>query len=135
MLLKERVKPHGLVCMACGIFTQSVVGIELPDALRKRFVGVFPCQPEQVLISPQDGCRTGKKRVIYGLIAEMFNAHIGKAYEPEVFRPFIGVRLPYLETAMATIIGEVGSVDAYLTETRGVTQAQQDTIREKLLVG
>ncbi|MCA8900116.1 MAG: tyrosine-protein phosphatase [Hyphomonas sp.] len=68
-------------------------------------------------------------------IARMFNAHIGKSYEPEVFRPFIGVRLPYLETAMATIIGEVGSLDTYLTETLGVTQAKQDTIREKLLVG
>jgi hypothetical protein len=41
----------------------------------------------------------------------------GKNYEPEVFRPFIGVRLPYLETAMGAIIGEVGSIDAYLTET------------------
>ena len=70
-----------------------------------------------------------------GEIAEMFNAHIGKAYEPEVFRPFIGVRLPYLETAFATIVGEVGSLDAYLTETLGVTGAQQDTIRDKLLVG
>ena len=70
-----------------------------------------------------------------GEIAEMFNAHIGKAYEPEVFRPFIGVRLPYLETAIATIEGEVGSIDTYLSETLGVTQAKQDTIREKLLVG
>ena len=70
-----------------------------------------------------------------GEIATMFNAHIGKNYEPEVFRPFIGVRLPYLETAMGTIIGEVGSLDTYLTETLGVTPAQQDTIREKLLEG
>ncbi|WP_321488648.1 tyrosine-protein phosphatase [uncultured Hyphomonas sp.] len=70
-----------------------------------------------------------------GEIATMFNAHIGKSYEPEVFRPFIGVRLPYLETAMATIIGEVGSLDTYLTKTLGVTPAQQDTIRDKLLEG
>ena len=68
-------------------------------------------------------------------IAEMFNAHIGKAYEPEVFRPFIGVRLPYLETALATIVDEVGSLDTYLSDTLGVTKAQQDTIRDKLLVG
>ena len=63
----------------------------------------------------------------------MFNAHIGKSYTPDVFRPFIGVRLPYLETAIATIEGEVGSLDTYLTETLGVTAQQQDTIREKLL--
>jgi protein-tyrosine phosphatase len=68
-------------------------------------------------------------------IATMFNAHIGKNYEPEVFRPFIGVRLPYLETAIATIEAEVGSLDTYLTKTLGVTEAQQDTIREKLLEG
>jgi hypothetical protein len=70
-----------------------------------------------------------------GEIAVMFNAHIGRNYEPEVYRPFIGVRLPYLETAMATIIGEVGSLDTYLTETLGVSGAQQDAIREKLLEG
>lgn len=68
-------------------------------------------------------------------IAEMFNAHIGKNYEPEVFRPFIGVRLPYLETALGTILDEVGSLDTYLSDTLGVTPAQQDTIRDKLLVG
>jgi len=68
-------------------------------------------------------------------IATMFNAHIGKNYEPEVFRPFIGVRLPYLETAIATIEAEVGSLDTYLTKTLGVTPAQQDAIREKLLEG
>ena len=68
-------------------------------------------------------------------IAEMFNAHIGKTYEPEVFRPFIGVRLPYLETALATIVDEAGSLDTYLSDTLGITPAQQDTIREKLLEG
>ncbi|HPE49254.1 MAG TPA: tyrosine-protein phosphatase [Hyphomonas sp.] len=67
-------------------------------------------------------------------IAAMFNAHIGKSYTPDVYRPFIGVRLPYLETALDTIVGEVGSLDSYLTDTLGVTPAQQDTIREKLLV-
>ena len=68
-------------------------------------------------------------------IAEMFNAHIGKTYEAEVYRPFIGVRLPYLETALGTIMEEAGSLDAYLADTLGVTQQQQDTIRDKLLVG
>ncbi|MEZ5998759.1 MAG: tyrosine-protein phosphatase [Hyphomonas sp.] len=68
-------------------------------------------------------------------IAAMFNAHIGKNYAPDVFRPFIGVRLPYLETALATIAEEAGSVDTYLADTLGVTPAQQDVIRGKLLVG
>ncbi len=67
-------------------------------------------------------------------IAAMFNAHIGKSYAPDVFRPFIGVRLPYLETAFARIHADAGSIDAYLADHLGVTAAQQDTIRARLLV-
>ena len=65
--------------------------------------------------------------------AKWFNEHIGKDYDPEVYRPFMGVRLRYLDTAM-TVIGEAhGSVDAYLEEKLGVDGAMQETIRARLL--
>ena len=65
--------------------------------------------------------------------ATWFNGHIGKDYEPEVYRPFMGVRLRYLDTAM-TVIGEAhGSLDAYLQEKLGVDGVMQETIRRRLL--
>lgn len=65
--------------------------------------------------------------------AKWFNQHIGKNYEPEVYRPFMGVRLRYLDTAM-TVIGEAhGSIDAYLEEKLGVDGAVQERIRERLI--
>lgn len=65
--------------------------------------------------------------------AAWFNDHIGKAYEPEVYRPFLGVRVRYLDTAM-TVMGEAhGTLDGYLEEVLGVDGAMQDAIRGRLL--
>jgi protein-tyrosine phosphatase len=66
-------------------------------------------------------------------MASQFNTFIGKSYPAEVYRPFMGVRLHYLETAFACIHEASGSVDAYLTDTLGVTDARQKTLRARLL--
>lgn len=58
-----------------------------------------------------------------------FNKLTGKNYEPEVYKPFLGVRGHYLETALGVMRAEHGSVDAYLAEALGV----DDKIREKLV--
>ena len=65
--------------------------------------------------------------------AAWFNANIGKDYDPEVYRPFMGVRLHYLDTAMTVIDEAHGSLDAYLEEVLGVDGAAQETIRGRLL--
>lgn len=67
--------------------------------------------------------------------ADYFNDLLGKSYEPEVYRPFMGVHPRYLETALTTIKSEVGSVDTYLVETLGVTQQMQDGLRARLIKG
>ena len=45
----------------------------------------------------------------------------------------MGVRRRYLETALATIEAESGSVDAYLEETLGVTKEMRDALKGRLL--
>lgn len=65
--------------------------------------------------------------------AEYFNNMLGKSYPAEVFRPFMGVDLRYLETAFETINAQSGSIDAYLTDTLGVDAGQQDAIRDRLI--
>ena len=62
-----------------------------------------------------------------------FNAMLGKDYPAEVFRPFMGVHLRYLEKAFATIRGRSGSVDAYLVDTLKVDERMQAEIRTRLL--
>lgn len=65
--------------------------------------------------------------------AAYFNDMLGKDYPAEVFRPFMGVRLRYLEKAFATIDARAGSVDAYLTDTLKVDEKMQQAIRERLI--
>lgn len=62
-----------------------------------------------------------------------FNEMLGKAYAADIYRPFMGVRRRYLETALATIEAESGSVDAYLEETLGVTKEMRDALKGRLL--
>ncbi len=65
--------------------------------------------------------------------AAYFNAMIGKSHDLEVFRPFMGVRLHYLEAAFASIEARAGSVGVYVTEALGIDAATQDAIRARLI--
>ncbi len=65
--------------------------------------------------------------------AAYFNDMLGKEYPAEVFRPFMGVHLRYLEKAFATINERAGSVDGYLVDTLKVDEKMQDAIRERLI--
>lgn len=62
-----------------------------------------------------------------------FNEMLGKDYDPEVYRPFMGVRLRYFDTAMNVIQEKYGSVDAYLAEVLGLDEAGQNRLRDRLL--
>jgi protein-tyrosine phosphatase len=65
--------------------------------------------------------------------ARHFNSMLGKHHDVEVYRPFLGVRVHYLETAMAAILAESGSLDAYLADTLGVDDSMQQAIRDRLI--
>ena len=65
--------------------------------------------------------------------AAYFNDMLGKDYPAEVFRPFMGVHLRYLEKAFATINERAGSIDGYLVDTLKVDEKMQDAIRERLI--
>lgn len=67
--------------------------------------------------------------------ADYFNDFLGKSYEPEVYRPFMGVHPRYLETALTAIKSEAGSIDTYLVEKLGVTPQMQDGLRARLIKG
>ena len=62
-----------------------------------------------------------------------FNDMLGREYPADVYRPFMGVRGRYLRTAFATIEAEAGSIDAYLNETIGLTNAQRADLRKRLV--
>ncbi|MGB3627355.1 MAG: tyrosine-protein phosphatase [Henriciella sp.] len=64
---------------------------------------------------------------------DYFNSMLGKTYDDEVYRPFLGVERQFLEAALASIKERSGSLDAYLNETLGVDAAKRETIRETLL--
>lgn len=58
-----------------------------------------------------------------------FNTLTNKNYEPDVYKPFLGVRGRYLETAFGVIRDRHGSLDAYLADALGV----DDTMRAQLV--
>lgn len=62
-----------------------------------------------------------------------FNEMLGRDYEADTYRPFMGVRRRYLETALSTIEAETGSVDAYLTDVLGVSDEMRTALRARLL--
>jgi protein tyrosine/serine phosphatase len=66
-------------------------------------------------------------------LARMFNEHIGKNYPAEVFKPFVGVNVDFLQSALESVIDRAGSVDAYLADTLGVGAADVDHLRGKYL--
>ena len=64
-----------------------------------------------------------------GEARDYFNNMLGKDYDGEVYRPFMGVRGRYLETAVAAMKREYGSVDDYLLQALSV----DDALRQKLI--
>lgn len=67
--------------------------------------------------------------------AAYFNDMLGKDYPAEVFRPFMGVDLRFLDTAFGAIREKAGSVDAYLVDTLKVDERMQAEIRGRLIAG
>lgn len=65
--------------------------------------------------------------------AAHFNAMLGTDYAPDVFRPFMGVRLKYLDKAFGAIEAKAGSLDGYLIDVLGVDTALQSELRAKLV--
>jgi protein-tyrosine phosphatase len=65
--------------------------------------------------------------------AAYFNQMIGKEYPAEVYRPFMGVHLKYLDRAFATINAKAGSIDGYLTDVLKIDSALQAELRAKLI--
>lgn len=62
-----------------------------------------------------------------------FNNAIGKNYDNDVYKPFLGVRERYLRTALSVMEAEAGSIDRYLVDVLGVTEAVQDGLRARLI--
>ena len=67
-------------------------------------------------------------------MARMFNQHIGKDYDDDVYHPFVGVSAEFLYGALDSITEKAGSIDTYLTETLGVDDARIKRLRDKYLV-
>ncbi len=64
---------------------------------------------------------------------DYFNNRLGKNYEADVYRPFMGVNRRYLETALSSIKDQCGSVETYLTDHLGVDEALQSQIVGRLV--
>jgi protein-tyrosine phosphatase len=67
--------------------------------------------------------------------AAYFNQMLGKDYPADVFRPFMGVRMKYLERALGAIEARAGSVEAYLVDVLEVDAPLQAELRAKLIEG
>ncbi|MEM7663493.1 MAG: tyrosine-protein phosphatase [Pseudomonadota bacterium] len=57
-----------------------------------------------------------------------FNNMLDKTYDEDVYRPFLGVRARYLETALTAMRDKSGSVDAYLADVLGVDDRMRETL-------
>lgn len=66
-------------------------------------------------------------------MARMFNLHIGKDYPDQVYHPFVGVDLVFLNAAFETIKDKSGDTDTYLSETLGITKEMRDRLRARYL--
>jgi len=58
---------------------------------------------------------------------------LGKDYNPNVYKPFLGVRRRYLETAFGVIREKHGTIDAYLADSLGVYADLRDTLVARLV--
>jgi len=68
-----------------------------------------------------------------GEAREYFNKLLDKNYDDDVYRPFLGVRVRYLETALDAIREDAGSIDAYLENALGVDEALRVRLIGKLV--
>lgn len=66
-------------------------------------------------------------------MAKFFNDHLGKAYPDQVYHPFVGVDADFLNAAFESIDRQSGTLDAYLTETLGVSAVMRDRLRARYL--
>ncbi|MEM9571060.1 MAG: tyrosine-protein phosphatase [Pseudomonadota bacterium] len=66
-------------------------------------------------------------------MARMFNEHIGKDYDHDVYHPFVGVDAAFLAAALDSIEIQSGSVNIYLSEVLGVGPKERDILRGKFL--
>ena len=64
---------------------------------------------------------------------DRFNKYLGTNHEADVFRPFMGVRIPYLENAIEVMSDAHGSPEGYMREVLGMTDERADTIRRRLI--
>lgn len=64
---------------------------------------------------------------------DYFNDLLGKTYDDDVYRPFLGVRARYLATAFDAIKSEAGSVDIYLEQALGVDAKMRTQLVERLV--
>ncbi|MEM9738684.1 MAG: tyrosine-protein phosphatase [Pseudomonadota bacterium] len=62
-----------------------------------------------------------------------FNTMLDRSYDADVYRPFMGVRRRYLETALSTIKSQSGSIHDYLQDVLGVTQDKQSDLKARLI--
>ena len=67
-------------------------------------------------------------------MARMFNEHIGKNHSDEVYHPFVGVDVDFLEAALDSIVEQSGNIDTYLRKTLGVGAAEREKLRDIYLV-
>ena len=65
---------------------------------------------------------------------DYFNELLGKNYDGEVYKPFLGVERQFLEAAIASMEEQSGSLDAYLETTLGVDATRREAVRKNLLV-
>ncbi|MFN7055855.1 tyrosine-protein phosphatase [Hyphomonas sp.] len=65
--------------------------------------------------------------------AAYFNQMLGREYPAEVYRPFMGVHLRYLDKAFGAIFSRAGSLDGYLADTLNVDETMQVEIRRRLI--
>ncbi len=62
-----------------------------------------------------------------------FNALLERNYDADVYRPFMGVRREYLETAFAAMAQVHGSPMGYAREALGVDADMQETLQRRLI--
>jgi len=64
---------------------------------------------------------------------EFFNNLLDKNYEDDVYRPFLGVRARYLNSALTVIRKEAGSIDSYLEDALGVDAPLRKRLVDRLV--
>ncbi|MEM0985811.1 MAG: tyrosine-protein phosphatase [Pseudomonadota bacterium] len=63
-----------------------------------------------------------------------FNDMLGKTYDADIYRPFMGVRRRYLETAFRVMESKHGDIDTYLETELSVTAPMRQTLLSRLVM-